>query len=76
MGVVAIYLAVTLVLGLLAVLLRLPPLVGFLAAGFALNWLDVPHLPMIGTVGNVGVALLLFGIGLKLDLRTLARREV
>ena len=76
MTVAAIYLGVTLILGLLAVVLRLPPLVGFLAAGFALNWLDVPDLPAINTVADLGVTLLLFGIGLKLDLRTLARREV
>lgn len=76
MTVTAIYLGVTLVLGLFAVVLRLPPLVGFLAAGFALNWMDVPELPAIDTIADLGVTLLLFGIGLKLDLRTLARREV
>ncbi|PFG20836.1 cation:proton antiporter family protein [Serinibacter salmoneus] len=76
MDVAAIYLSVTIVLGLLAVALRLPPLVGFLAAGFALNWMDVPDFPALETIADVGVTLLLFGIGLKLDLRTLIRREV
>ncbi len=76
MTVVATYLAVTLVLGLLAVVVRLPPLVGFLAAGFVLNWMHVEHLPAIEVVADLGVTILLFGIGLKLNLRTLIRREV
>lgn len=76
MTVVATYLAVTLVLGLFAVVVRLPPLVGFLAAGFVLNWMHVEHLPAIEVVADLGVTILLFGIGLKLNLRTLIRREV
>ena len=76
MTVVATYLAVTLVLGLLAVVVRLPPLVGFLAAGFVLNWMHVEHLPAIEVIADLGVTILLFGIGLKLNLRTLLRREV
>lgn len=76
MTVIATYLVVTLVLGLLAVVVRLPPLVGFLAAGFVLNWMHVEHLPEIEVIADLGVTILLFGIGLKLDLRTLIRREV
>lgn len=76
MTVAATYLLVTLVLGLLALAVRLPPLVGFLAAGFVLNWLDTPYVPEIEIIADLGVLLLLFGIGLKLDVRTLLRREV
>ena len=76
MTAIATYLVVTLVLGLLAVVVRLPPLVGFLAAGFVLNWMHVEHLPEIEVIADLGVTILLFGIGLKLDLRTLIRREV
>ncbi|AEG45069.1 cation:proton antiporter family protein [Isoptericola variabilis] len=61
---------------MLAVLLRLPPLVGFLAAGFALGGLGAPELDGLDTLADLGVALLLFGIGLKLDVRSLARREI
>ena len=46
MAAAALYLGAALLGGLLAVLLRLPPLVGFLAAGFAL-----------GAVGRAGAAL-------------------
>jgi glutathione-regulated potassium-efflux system ancillary protein KefC len=70
------YLLGALVGGGLAMLLRLPPLVGFLGAGFALNAMGVPSLPAIDAIGDLGVTLLLFTIGLKLQLRTLARTEV
>ncbi len=65
-----------LVAGLAATALRLPPLVGFLVAGFVLHGLGVPELPALDTLADLGVALLLFGIGLKLDVRVLVRREV
>ena len=62
--------------GLAAHLLRLPPLLGFLAAGFALNALGFERSPALDTIANLGVTLLLFTIGLKLDIRTLMRGEV
>lgn len=72
----ALYLAAATVGGLLAVLLRLPPLVGFLAAGFALGAAGAPELSYLSTFADLGVVLLLFAIGLKLDPRFLLRREV
>ncbi len=65
-----------LVCGLLAAAIRLPPMVGFLAAGFILNASGVPSFEALDVVADAGVTLLLFGIGLKLDPRTLVRREV
>lgn len=62
--------------GLVCAVIRLPPLVGFLAAGFALNAAGVDELEGLETLADLGVALLLFGIGLKLDVRILGRREV
>ena len=76
MGTVAIYLVVTFIAGLAAILVRLPPLVGFLAAGFIINAAGVEHLDAIDTLADLGVTLLLFGVGLKLELRTLLRKEV
>ncbi|MGB5951093.1 MAG: cation:proton antiporter, partial [Ornithinimicrobium sp.] len=61
---------------MLAVVIRLPPLVGFLAAGFALNALNVPEFELVQVLADLGVTLLLFGIGLKLDVRSLLRTEV
>lgn len=76
MTVVAIYLVITFGLGGLAMAVRLPPLVGFLAAGFAINALDIAELPQLNVIADLGVTLLLFAIGLKLNIRILLRREV
>lgn len=76
MGAVALYLGAAVLGGLVAVLLRLPPLVGFLAAGFALGAAGAPTLPYLEPIADLGVVLLLFAIGLKLDVRTLLRREI
>jgi len=51
----------------------LPPLVGYLFAGFALHAMGVQAGGIIDEVADVGVLLMLFSIGLKLKLRTLAR---
>ncbi|WP_051681707.1 cation:proton antiporter family protein [Cellulomonas sp. HZM] len=76
MGPAALYIGAALAGGFLAVLLRLPPLVGFLVAGFALGAAGAPDLPYLEPIANLGVVLLLFAIGLKLDVRTLLRREI
>jgi glutathione-regulated potassium-efflux system ancillary protein KefC len=73
---VAVYLVVAFGAGALAVLARLPPLIGFLAAGFVLNGLGVERLPVLDQLADVGVTLMLFGIGLKLDARSLLRKEI
>ncbi len=63
-------------LGFLARALGLPALVGYLIAGFALGALGYELTNEIQAVADIGILLLLFGIGLKLDLRTLARPAV
>jgi glutathione-regulated potassium-efflux system ancillary protein KefC len=68
--------ALAFVAGFAVQLVRLPPLIGFLAAGFALNALGFERTPLLDTIANLGVTLLLFTIGLKLDIRTLLRAEV
>ncbi|CED92279.1 cation:proton antiporter family protein [Actinomyces succiniciruminis] len=72
----AVYLLAVVVFGFAATLLRLPPLVGFLAAGFVLGSSPLPNLEFVEVLGDLGVAVLLFTIGLKLDLRVLRRKEV
>lgn len=76
MHVIVAYLAVIFGCGLVARLVRLPPLIGFVAAGFILNVLHVEQLPELSLMGEIGVTLMLFAIGLRLDLRTLLGREV
>ena len=72
----ALYLAAAVVGGLLATAVRLPPLVGYLAAGFALGALEAPEPGGLEEIAELGVVLLLFAIGLKFDARTLLRREI
>lgn len=76
MAIYSVYLLVAFLCALVALALRLPPLVGFLAAGFLLAGLGVPEAPGLSGAADLGVTLLLFGIGLKLDARLLLRREV
>jgi predicted Kef-type K+ transport protein len=66
-----VHLVVALVLGLLAKRVRLPPLVGFLAAGFVLHALGYEATDALREIADLGVTLLLFTIGLKLRVRTL-----
>ncbi|ART81311.1 potassium transporter Kef [Oceanisphaera profunda] len=62
--------------GLAVYLINLPPLIGFLAAGFVLNAMGYSSNDTLETLANLGVTLLLFSIGLKLDLKVLLRKEV
>ena len=62
--------------GFAAIRLRLPALVGYLGAGFVLHAVGFETTDAIETISELGVLLLLFGIGLKLKLRTLARPTV
>ncbi len=71
-----IWIAIAFALGLVARQIGLPPLVGFLAAGFVLNAHGVEETEGLRTISNIGIWLLLFGIGLKLRLRSLIRPEV
>ena len=63
-------------LGLLMRLVGLPPLVGYLAAGFLLSSLGHETNEILNQVAHVGVLLLLFSVGLKLRLRSIITKEV
>ncbi|GAC84257.1 potassium transporter Kef [Gordonia paraffinivorans] len=76
METIAIYLVVIFGCGFLARLIKLPTLVGYLAAGFILHAPGIEELPIIDAFAELGVTILLFTIGLKLDVRMLFRREV
>ena len=62
--------------GLLLSRLGLPPMVGFLVAGFAYNLAGFEPPSGLQQVADLGVTLLLFTIGLKLDLKGLAKSEI
>ncbi len=67
---------VTFALGFVAARVGLPSLVGYLGAGFALHAFGYETNGAIEAVSELGILLLLFGIGLKLRVRTLARADV
>ncbi len=54
----------------------LPPLVGYLLAGFVLNSFNIEGNETLVKVADAGVTLLLFTIGLKLKIKSLAKPEV
>ena len=70
------WIAIAFLAGLLARTIGLPPLVGYLGAGFVLHELGAQAGPVLQQVADVGVVLLLFTIGLKLSIRELIRPEV
>ena len=58
--------------GFIARMLNLPPLIGFLAAGFLLNGLGIREAgEALQQLADLGVTLLLFTIGLKFDVKTM-----
>jgi len=62
--------------GFLAKLTGLPPLVGFLISGFVMKALGIETIAGLNTFADLGITLLLFTIGLKLDLRSLTRADI
>ena len=71
-----VFLAIAFVLGFAGRQVGLPPMVGFLLAGFVLKGLGFEAGPTLGQFADLGVILLLFSIGLKLKIETLLRPEV
>ena len=70
------WIGIAFVFGLAVKRLGQAPLLGFLAAGFLMKKLGLEADPSLTTLSNIGVQLLLFAIGLKLDLRSLLRPHV
>lgn len=70
------YIALIFALGFLAKQIGLPPLVGFLVSGFVLKALGVEMTDGLHAFADLGITLLLFTIGLKLDLRSLIKGQI
>jgi len=62
--------------GFVARSIGLPPLVGFLAAGFLLNPYGLANSDVLEKLADLGITLLLFTVGLKLNIKTLAKPQV
>ena len=69
----AIWIALAFGLGLLVRQVGLPSLVGYLLAGFVLNAMGLEGGEILGHLSHLGVLLLLFSIGLKLNLKNFLR---
>ncbi|WP_417567306.1 cation:proton antiporter [Marinobacter sp.] len=78
----AIWISFAFGLGLLVSTVGLPPLVGYLAAGFVLSGLStatgitIEATDALDHIAHLGVLLLLFTVGLKLKLRSIVSPEV
>ncbi|MGF1724180.1 cation:proton antiporter [Photobacterium nomapromontoriensis] len=71
-----IYIIAAFLAGFIALRCKLPPLVGFLLAGFTLNSAGYESTHTLAALADLGVTLLLFSIGLKLDVKTLLAKEI
>ncbi|MEL7399421.1 MAG: cation:proton antiporter, partial [Pseudomonadota bacterium] len=54
----------------------LPPMVGYLIAGFALNYAGVSPQQELQALADLGITLMLFTIGLKLNIKDLLKPEI
>ncbi|MDP6969513.1 MAG: cation:proton antiporter [Gammaproteobacteria bacterium] len=64
------------VFGVLARAVALPPLIGYLLAGFLLHFAGVQASDSLQTLADLGITLLLFTIGLKLNVKGLLQTAV
>jgi len=71
-----IWVSVAFACGFLVKQFKMPPLVGYLAAGFGLHTLGVEFNSSLEILADVGISLLLFTIGLKLNIKTLLKTEI
>jgi len=70
------WIAIAFVFGFIAKRFGQPPLVGYLVAGLFLEAIGFRMASPLHDLSDVGIKLLLFSIGLKLDLKSIARPEV
>lgn len=57
-------------------LIEMPPLIGYLFAGFFLHFIGVEPVESLDTLADLGITLMLFTIGLKLNVKDLLKTEV
>ncbi len=71
-----IWIAVAFSFGFVARQIGLPPLVGYLAAGFMLHANGFEADASLSTLADLGITLMLFTIGLKVNVKQLIRPEI
>ena len=70
------WISLAFVFGFAVRFLGMPPLLGFLATGFLLNQLGFSSGEMLQKLADLGITLLLFTVGLKLNLKLLIRPQI
>jgi predicted Kef-type K+ transport protein len=70
------WLSLAFVLGFLSRAAGLPPLVGFLLAGFIINTQNSVNTELFQKLADIGITLLLFTIGLKINIKQLIKPHV
>ncbi len=71
-----LWVLIAFVCGYAAKQINLPPLIGYLAAGFGLHAYGVEPHENLQTLANIGITLMLFTIGLKVNFHTLLKTSV
>lgn len=71
-----IWILLAFICGLGMKLISLPPLIGYLFAGFVLNFAGVEPDQTLDTLADLGITLMLFTIGLKLEIKSLLKLEI
>ncbi|WP_372767073.1 cation:proton antiporter [Pseudoalteromonas sp.] len=71
-----LFYATAFICGFVILQFKLPPLIGFLCAGFILNIAGYQSSELLEQMANLGVTLLLFSIGLKLKIGNLTKAQV
>lgn len=71
-----IWITIAFLMGFAVRQVGLPPLVGYLAAGFVLNFIGVQGGDVLEIISDLGVQLLLFSIGLKLKVKSLFKPQI
>ena len=71
-----LWILIAFICGFAAKQINLPPLIGYLAAGFGLHAYGVEPHENLETLANIGITLMLFTIGLKINFHTLLKTSV
>jgi glutathione-regulated potassium-efflux system ancillary protein KefC len=71
-----IWISIAFILGFIVRNIGLPPLIGYLIAGFVLNYFGAESGGLLQSISDIGISLLLFTIGLKLKFKTLLKPEI
>lgn len=71
-----LWILIAFICGFAAKQINLPPLIGYLAAGFGLHAYGVQPHENLQSLANIGITLMLFTIGLKVNFHTLLKTSV